>query len=126
MGRFNIFRRGHFYVGAGVLWLPNAEVIVDNGVLRTAASVGLSRIWVEIYGGGKMGGRVEKLERCKGVRRWKRRWLGEGGLPWLIAAKVRSRRKERGGRESKKKKEMALSSCRKSSGIERVKKLTHP
>lgn len=58
------FRQGHFYVGAGVLCLPNAEVIVDNGVLRTAADAGLSRIWVEIYSGGKMGGRVEKLERC--------------------------------------------------------------
>lgn len=46
-------------------WFPNAEVIVDNGVFRTAADVGLSRIWVEIYGGGKMGGRAEKLERCK-------------------------------------------------------------
>lgn len=67
MGRFNIFRRGHFYVGAGVLWLPNAEVIVDNGV-RTAADAGLSRIWVEIYSGGKMGGRVEKLERCERKR----------------------------------------------------------
>ncbi len=52
-------------MGAGVLWLPNAEVIVDNGVLRTAAGAGLSRIWVEIYGRGKIGGRVEKLERCK-------------------------------------------------------------
>lgn len=65
LGRFNIFRRGHFYVGAGVLWLPNAEVIVDNGVLRTAADAGLSRIWVEIYSGGKMRGLVEKLERCE-------------------------------------------------------------
>lgn len=68
MGRFNIFRRGHFDVGAGVLWLPNAEVIVDNGVLSTAADAGLSRIWVEIYSGGKMGGRVEKLERCERKR----------------------------------------------------------
>lgn len=48
---------------AGVLWLPNAEVIVDNGVLRTAADAGLSRIWVEIYSGEKMGGRVEKNGR---------------------------------------------------------------
>lgn len=47
-----------------MLCLPNAEVIVDNGVLRTAADAGLSRIWAEIYSGGKMGGRVEKLERC--------------------------------------------------------------
>lgn len=51
MGGFNIFRRGHFYVGAGVLWLLNAEVIVDNGVLRTAADAGLSRISGEIYSG---------------------------------------------------------------------------
>ena len=48
-----------------MLWLPNAEVIVDNGVLRTAADAGLSRLWVEIYGGGKMGALVEKFERCK-------------------------------------------------------------
>lgn len=52
-------------MGAGVPWFPNAEVIVDNGVFRTAADAGLSRIWVEIYGGGKMGGRAEKLERCE-------------------------------------------------------------
>lgn len=45
--------------------LPNAEVIVDNGVLRTAADVSLSGIWVKIYGGGKMGRRVEKLKRCE-------------------------------------------------------------
>lgn len=50
-------------MGAGVLWLPNAEVIVDNGVLRTAADAGLSRIWVEIYSEGRKGRRVEKLER---------------------------------------------------------------
>lgn len=74
-------------MGAGVLWLPNAEVIVDNGVLRTAADAGLSRIWVEIYGGGKMGGRVEKLERFKreGVKKEVRkemwRLVLEGGLP---------------------------------------------
>lgn len=60
MGGFNIFRQGHFYVGAGVLWLPNAEVIVDNGVLRTAADAGLSRIWGEIYSGGEKGGWLEK------------------------------------------------------------------
>lgn len=36
-----------------MLWLPNAEVIVDNGVLRTAADAGLSRIWGEIYSGGE-------------------------------------------------------------------------
>lgn len=50
-------------MGAGVPWFPNAGVIVDNGVFRTAADAGLSRIWVEIYSGGKMGGREEKLER---------------------------------------------------------------
>lgn len=50
-------------MGAGVLWLPNAVVIVDNEVLRTAADAGLSRIWVEIYCGGKMGEWVKKLER---------------------------------------------------------------
>lgn len=43
-----------------MLWLPNAEVIVDNGVLRTAADAGLSRIWGEIYCGRKKGGLVEK------------------------------------------------------------------
>lgn len=48
-----------------MLWLPNAEVIVDNGVLRTAADAGLSRICVEIYDGVKIGGRLAKLERCK-------------------------------------------------------------
>lgn len=37
-----------------MLWLPNAEVIVDNGVLRTAADAGLSRICVEIYDGVKI------------------------------------------------------------------------
>ena len=31
-------------MGAGVPWLPNAEVIVDNGVLRTAPDAGLSGI----------------------------------------------------------------------------------
>lgn len=43
-----------------MLWLPNAEVIVDNGVLRTAADAGLSRIWGEIYSGGEKGGWLEK------------------------------------------------------------------
>lgn len=84
-------------MGAGVLRLPNAEVIVDNGVLRTAADAGLSRIWVEIYGGGKMGGRVEKLERCEreGVMEEveeEMQRLKEGGLSLLNTAKVRSRR----------------------------------
>lgn len=70
-------------MGAGVLWLPNAEVIVDNGVLKTAADAGLSRIWVEIYRGGKMGGRVEKLERCRreGVKEEvEKERLGERGV----------------------------------------------
>lgn len=47
--------------GQVLLRLPNAEVIVDNGVLRTAADVGLSGIWVEIYGlreNGRTGGKV--------------------------------------------------------------------
>lgn len=68
-------------MGAGVLRLPNAEVIVDNGVLRTAADAGLSRIWVEIYGGGKMAGRVEKLERCEheGEKKEVRKDIGGGG-----------------------------------------------
>lgn len=43
-----------------MLGLPNAEVIVDNGVLRTAADAGLSRIWGEIYSGGEKGGLQEK------------------------------------------------------------------
>lgn len=62
-------------MGAGVPRVPNAKVIVDNGVFRTAADAGLSRIWVEIYGGGKMGGRAEKLQHG-GVkyRRWERSW----------------------------------------------------
>lgn len=63
MGGFNIFRQGHFYVGAGVLWLPNAEVIVDNGVLRTAADAGLSRIWGEIYSGGEKRWMARKVVR---------------------------------------------------------------
>lgn len=53
-----------------MLWLPNAEVIVDNGVLRTAADAGLSRIWGEIYSGGKRGGWLERRyirpKECEG------------------------------------------------------------
>lgn len=103
-------------MGAGVLRLPNAEVIVDNGVLRTAADAGLSRIWVEIYSGGKMGGRVEKVGEVRA--RGSEGGGGEGDVEvrgergvclGLSQKKVRSRR-----RGSKKKKiEMALSSCRK-------------
>lgn len=47
-----------------MLQLPNARVIVDNGVLRTAADAGLSRIWVEIYSGEKM---AEGWKSLKGV-----------------------------------------------------------
>lgn len=114
-----------------MLLLLNAEVIVDNGVLRTAADVGLNRIWVGIYCGAKMGGWVYKLERCEPeeeeeqeLQRLRER-EGGGVLPRLIQAKVGSGRRELG--EIVKKKNDMAQSCRKNSGRERVKKKkSHP
>lgn len=73
-----------------------------------------------------MGGRVEKLKMCEGVKEevekeMKRLWERGGGLPWVIPAKVRSKMKGRGDSNKIKIKDMALSR-RKSSGSQKVKK----
>lgn len=61
-----------------MLRLPNAEVIVDNGVLRTAADAGLSRIWGEIYSRGeKVDGKKRGTSEHRNVKaevEW--RWRG--------------------------------------------------